>query len=132
MVAESVEGLDRQTKQVRERFSLLLKELYTQRTDELSMLQFYDSLEHIRQESVSRISSGKQALKDLMIVELLQLNPDISLDWLFTGEGTMFKSHMQAYDARITTLETQVSDLTTLLKETLELSRQDLKNRGLL
>lgn len=112
------------TKQVRQRFSLLLKELYAQRVDDLSMLQFYDGLQHIRQESVSRITSGRQAIKDAKIVELILLNPDVSIDWLFTGQGTMFKSHMTTYQARITNLENQVSTLTNLIAETLELYRK--------
>ena len=126
MSTEITDEIATDTQQLRKRFAMLLKEINAQGKEGQSMADFYDSLSHIRQESISRISSGKQALKDLMIMEVLKLNPDISLDWLFKGEGTMFKSHMHNYDARITTLESQFSELTSLLKESLERSNQGL------
>jgi len=115
------------TKNVRGRFSLLLKALYAQQDEGKTLLEFYADLENFRQESVSRISTDKQAIKDVMIIELLELNPNISLNWLFTGEGTMFRSTKTSFDSHIAFLESHIVDLTLLLKESMALVRSEQK-----
>ena len=127
--------------QVRKRFSRLLKEMHRKYGAEMSSTEFYNNLQNLRQESVSKIANNKQAIKDLMIIELLALDPDISVDWLFTGEGEMFRSknatsiaaqELASYHERVKILEAKVDKMEALLEETLKLTRLDLVNRGLL
>ena len=121
---------------VRKRFSSILKELYRKYGDEKTSTEFYNSFSSLRQESVSKIANDKQAIRDTMILELLQIDSNISLEWLFTGEGSMFKTpvnqveeNLIAYNERVLRLEAKVSKLESLLEETLNLTNQDLTNR---
>ena len=107
----------------------------------MSSTDFYNSLHSLRQESVSKIANNKQAIRDAMILELLHLDADISVDWIFTGDGFMFKSdglvqgvaeEMESYNERVKRLEAKVDKMEALLEETLKLTRMDLVNRGLL
>ncbi len=129
------------TDQVRKRFSILLKEMHRKYGHEMSSTDYYNSLQNLRQESVSKIANNKQAIKDAMILELLEIDSDISTDWIFTGIGAMFKSlnkasllseDMETYSERVKRLEAKVDKMESLLEETLQLTRLDLINRGLL
>lgn len=129
------------TDQVRKRFSMLLKEIHRKFGGHLSSTEFYNGLTNLRQESVSKIANNKQAIRDQMILELLAIDPDISVDWIFTGKGEMFHSEnkrnlaaqeLASYHERVKILEAKVDKMEALLTETLKLTKLDLVNRGLL